>query len=179
MEARAKGARVGSRVVMSGRPIMSVARNSNLELRQGVVLNSGRRSNPLGCPHPCVLRTLGTQAELILGEGVGLSATVICAARSIRVGKNTIMGSGAMVIDTDFHSLGPEETWTNDFVGTARPVVIGSSVFVGARAVILKGVTIGNRSIIGAGAVVSSDVPADSVAAGNPARIVKSTNPDP
>lgn len=172
IEARLKGARVGRDVILSGRPVLSVAGDSKLELQDRVVLRSGLRSTPLACSHPCVLRTLARKAELILEEGVGLSGTVICAASSVRVGSNTIMGSGVMVIDTDFHRLQPAGTWGNDFRGTARPIMIGRSVFVGTRAIILKGVTIGDRAIIGAGAVVTHEVPADSVAAGNPARIV-------
>jgi maltose O-acetyltransferase len=53
------------------------------------------------------------------------------------------------------------------------PVVIGDDVWIGSRAMILKGVAIGDRAIVAAGAVVSKDVPADVVVAGNPARIVK------
>jgi acetyltransferase-like isoleucine patch superfamily enzyme len=53
------------------------------------------------------------------------------------------------------------------------PVVLGDDVWIGADATILKGVTIGDRAIVGAGAVVTSDVPADTVVAGNPARVIR------
>lgn len=177
VEGRLKGAIIGRGVRLLGRPILSVAKASRLILEDEVMLCSGQRSNPLGCFQPCVIRTVAPNAELILKARVGLSAAVICAAQSIEVGENTIMGSGAMVIDTDFHTLDPNGQWTNDFAGMARPIQIGSSVFVGARAIILKGVTIGDRAIIGAGAVVTRDLPPDSVAAGNPAHIVKTNKP--
>src|SRR5207249_8395220 len=93
---------------------------------------------------------------------------------SIEIGEGTIFGSGAMVIDNDFHVAAGEWEWTDDpaFCGsTARPVKIGRGVFIGARAIVLKGVAIGDRAIVGAGAVVTQDVPACQVAVGNPARV--------
>jgi len=156
-----------------GRPILSVAKGSRFSIQAGVVLRSGQRSNPLGCFQPCVLRTLAPGAELLLEENVGLSATVACAACSIRIGAGAIVGAGAMILDNDFHRRGEDGAWPADCAGTARPVVIGRSVFVGARAIILKGVTIGDGAIVGAGAVVTKDVPAGQVATGNPARLIK------
>ena len=78
-----------------------------------------------------------------------------------------------MVLDNDFHALDPEQGWQNEYLANARPIRIGKFVFIGARAIILKGVTVGDRALIGAGAVVTQDVPADHIAAGNPARVFK------
>ena len=172
-EARFKGVTMEGRLHLSGRPIISLARGSNLILGDGVVLCSALRSNPLACFQPCVLRTLAAGAVLRLERNVGLSGTVLCAGSSIRIGEGTIFGSGAMVIDNDFHVPEGEWNWRTEHVQNARPVVIGRGVFVGARAIILKGVSIGDRAVIGAGAVVTHDVPAGAVAAGNPARIVR------
>jgi acetyltransferase-like isoleucine patch superfamily enzyme len=77
-----------------------------------------------------------------------------------------------MVLDNDFHVPGVEWAWTTDAVTTALPIKVGRGVFIGARAIILKGVTIGDRAIIGAGAVVTKNVPAKCLAVGNPARII-------
>jgi len=80
--------------------------------------------------------------------------------------------SGAMIIDNDFHAFDePSQRWINEYSARARPIVIGRNVFIGARAIILKGVTIGDRAVIGAGAVVTQDIPSCSVAAGNPAKV--------
>ncbi len=136
-----------------------------------VRLYSATRANPLGCFQPCVLRALVPGSRLILARGVGLSATVLCAGASIEIGEGTIFGSGAMVIDNDFHLAAGEWEWTDDpaFCGsTARPVKIGRGVFIGARALVLKGVAIGDRAIVGAGAVVTQDVPARHLAVGIP-----------
>jgi maltose O-acetyltransferase len=77
-----------------------------------------------------------------------------------------------MIIDNDFHLAEGEFGWTENGRATAKPISIGRGCFVVTRALILKGVTIGDRARIGAGAVVSSDVPAGALAVGNPARIV-------
>ena len=169
-EARLKGVRFEGRVIFQGRPIVSVAAGSALVLEEGVAVASSPRCGPLGCFQPSVLRTLAAGAELILHRNVGLSATVLCAARLIEIGEGTILGAGAMVFDTDFHHPEGEWGWNNDFARGARPIRIGRGCFIGARALVLKGVTIGDRAVVGAGAVVAHDVPAGQIAVGNPAR---------
>jgi len=83
-----------------------------------------------------------------------------------------LLGSGVLITDNDAHPIEPEDR--NDASKTLiAPVVIEDLVFVGARAIILKGVRIGYGSVVAAGSVVSRDVPARTVVAGNPAREVK------
>jgi maltose O-acetyltransferase len=87
------------------------------------------------------------------------------------VGDDCILGS-CVIVDTDYHSVevdrrGPEA------VVESHPVVIGRNVWVAGRASVLKGVTIGEDSVVGYGAVVTADVPAGVVVAGNPARVVR------
>jgi acetyltransferase-like isoleucine patch superfamily enzyme len=171
-EAELKGAKFAGAARFEGRPIVSVWRGSKMQFGREVSLNSATRSNPLGCFQPCVVRTLAPDAELILEDRVGLSGTVVCAGKSIRIGEGTIVGSGAMIVDNDFHAFDEAtQRWTNEFSARARPIAIGRNVFIGARAIVLKGVTIGDRAVIGAGAVVTQDVPASCIAAGNPARV--------
>jgi len=171
LEARFKGCSLGRAVRFSGRPVISVARGSQLSLGEHVCIRSALRSTPLGCFQPSVLRTLTPQARLILEPRVGISAAVICAAASIRIGEGTILGAGVMVLDTDFHPPVENFGWGTDPAHGAQPVTIGRGVFIGARAIVLKGVTIGDRAIIGAGAVVTCDVPARHAAVGNPAQV--------
>jgi acetyltransferase-like isoleucine patch superfamily enzyme len=111
-------------------------------------------------------------ARIILGDRVGLSSSTIVSGSSIEIGEDTILGAGSMVLDNDFHALGPEFSWLTEYSKNSKPVKIGRGCFLGARSMILKGVTLGDRVIIGAGSVVTKDVPAFSIAAGNPARIV-------
>ena len=83
-----------------------------------------------------------------------------------------------MVLDNDFHLPGPEFSWLTEYSKNSKPIKIGRGCFIGTRSIILKGVTLGDRVIIGAGSVVTKDVPAYSIAAGNPARVVR-TLPKP
>jgi len=95
------------------------------------------------------------------------------SAAGITIGENCMFASGAYITDADWHGL-----YDRTRGGESRPIVIADNVWVGDRAMICKGVRIGANSIVGAGAVVTHDIPGNSVVAGNPARIVKSLDPD-
>jgi len=170
IEARLKGVELKGKVRFQGRPIISVAKGGRLVIGDDVSIASSVRANPLGLAQPSVLRAMTSGAALVLETGVALSGTVICAGSSIQIGEGTILGAGAMVLDNDFHQPGHGWTWETENAKNAAPIRIGRGVFVGARAIILKGVTIGDRAIIGAGAVVTKDVPDRHLAVGNPAR---------
>lgn len=172
LEAKTKGIACHPSVKFLGRPLISRAQGSEFILAEGVRIHSALRSNPLGCFQPAVLRTMAPGARLALGRRVGLSGVVICAGKSIEIGEETIIGSGAMILDNDLHARNADGTWKVEYVQNARPVKIGKRVFIGARSIILKGVCIGDDAIIGAGAVVSKDVPSGTIAAGNPAKII-------
>ncbi len=170
LEARLKGVQFLGKADFIGRPLISVARGASMVFGDGVQIYSSTRANPLGLSQPCVLRALEAGARLELGRKVGLSGAVVCAGRLIEIGEHTILGAGAMVVDNDFHHPIGELEWGYDAKTGAEPVKIGRGVFIGARAVVLKGVTVGDGAVIGACAVVTRDVPAGHVAVGNPAR---------
>jgi acetyltransferase-like isoleucine patch superfamily enzyme len=117
-------------------------------------------------------------ARLTLGDRVGLSSSTIVVGNSVQIGEGTILGAGSMVLDNDFHAPGVGFSWLTEYSKNSKPVKIGCGCFIGARSIILKGVTLGDRVVIGAGSVVTKDIPAYSIAAGNPARIV-GTIPNP
>ena len=175
-EAKLKGVTCLDNVRFVGRPLISRAPESSILLSKGVRINSALRSNVLGCFQPSVLRTMASGARLELHERVGVSAAVLIAGNSIIIGEGTIIGSGAMIFDNDFHLPLENWKWSVEYQTNSRPVRIGRGVFIGARAIILKGVTIGDRAVIGAGAVVTKDVPANALAVGNPAVIKPRTS---
>lgn len=113
------------------------------------------------------------QGEIHIGDYVLISPGVrISAAQSIRIGDNCMLAANVYISDSDWHGL---YNRIRPFRCT-KPVVIENNVWLGERAIVNKGVTIGENSVIGAGAVVTKDIPPNSVAAGNPARIIKSLN---
>lgn len=119
------------------------------------------------------------KASIYIGNNVGISASCLWIYKSLRIGDRTKIGGDCIIIDSDAHSLNYLERRNGE---TDRPrakskgIVIEEDVLIGARCIILKGVTIGARSIIGAGSVISKDIPADCIAAGNPAKVIKLIN---
>jgi maltose O-acetyltransferase len=114
----------------------------------------------------------GTNIEL--GERVyfNFNCVVLDVCR-VRIGAFTLFGPGVQIL-TPLHPLDPDQRRTHEY---GKPIEIGSDVWVGGGALILAGVTIGSRSVIGAGSVVTRDVPDDVLAAGNPCRVIRAITP--
>ncbi|MFQ3649078.1 MAG: DapH/DapD/GlmU-related protein [Gemmataceae bacterium] len=114
--------------------------------------------------------------EISLGDGTFLGHLVILTcAHEIRIGNHCLIASGVQISDYDGHPLDAQHRRAGNPTPPEhiRRVIIEEDVWIGQSAIILKGVHIGARSIVGAGAVVTRDVPPDVVVAGNPARVVK------
>lgn len=108
--------------------------------------------------------------EIALGNYcIVLPGATIVSARSISAGDNCMFASGCYLTDADWHGLYDRTS----VPGGCTPIRLGNNVWVGYRAIICKGVTIGDNSIVGTGAVVSKNVPENVVVAGNPAKVVK------
>ena len=115
------------------------------------------------------------QGRISLGHYCLICAGVrISAATEITIGDNCMMAHGAYITDADWHDLYDR----GRFIGQSAPVKIGHNVWIGDSAIICKGITIGDNSIIGAGAVVVKDIPSNVVAAGNPAVVLKRLDTD-
>jgi len=155
-----------------GMPIIQRHRSSTIVIGDGVYLRSWPRSNPLVPHHPVVLATRTADAIIRIGDDCGFSGTTFVSAQHIEVGDRVQIGSNASVVDTDFHPLRPNDRLRNFNDGAAAPIVIEDDVFIGMNSLILKGVTVGEGSVVGAGSVVSRDVPPGAVVAGNPAGVV-------
>lgn len=117
-------------------------------------------------------------ASIIIGDGVWINnnAVIIAERSSISIGANTLIGSEFTVYDSDFHDLHPKRRMSGTH--ECDPVSIGDNVFIGSRVTILKGVNIGNNSVIAAGSVVNIDVPENMIAGGVPARLLGNVKND-
>ncbi|WP_300457047.1 acyltransferase [Desulfobacula sp.] len=139
----------------------------------------GNHITLLGCSDKKTRLTVWSDQDNINGIRIGDHVLIapgvrISAASSISIADSCMLASHVYITDSDWHgiydrSLPPE---------VASPVTLEENVWVGDSAIVCKGVTIGKNSIVGAGSVVTSDIPANVIAAGNPAKIVKQLDPD-
>jgi len=134
---------------------------------------SDYKRSPLGAGSRCKFVTF-PGARIILGDGVIFAGTVIVARKSVEIGDGTGVAANVVIADSDFHVVWPpERRFELAPIEEAEPVKIGRRVWIGYGAIILKGVTIGDNAIIGAGSVVTGDIPANTLAAGSPARVIR------
>jgi len=166
--------RLGKNVILFGFPIIKAETDSNIIIGNNVVLCSKSENTALGVSKPVILRAMKPEAVISIDERSGISGATICAMEHISIGKECLLGSDVMIFDNDFHSLNPAGRRFSQKDINVKPVVIENNVFIGARAIVMKGVKIGENSVIGAGSVVVSNIPSNVIAAGNPCKIIKS-----
>jgi acetyltransferase-like isoleucine patch superfamily enzyme len=156
-----------------GVPVVQKHRRSQMHFGPGLQLRSSIHSNPLGPNHPVIMATWRAGAVLEIGDNFAITGGTLCVAEQILIGSNVTVGANTSIVDADFHSLDAEVRKRETSGGKTAPIVIESDVFIGMNCLILKGVTIGRGSVVGAGSVLTRDVPPDVIVAGNPARIIR------
>lgn len=154
--------------------LLTRSKNGELIIGNNFKSNNKIKSNSIGLIQPCIFNIYAPNSKIIIGDNVGISGSTICATTSVTIGNNVLIGSGCLISDTDSHPIDWEDRLYDRNQKTRKaPIVIKDNAFIGARSIILKGVTIGEGAVVGAGSVVSKDVPPYTVVAGNPARVVK------
>ncbi len=162
------GAQVGPSLRIVGRIRLYVS--GNLKIGSNVHINSGR-ANFVGGDRRMALR-VGKDADLIIGDGCRMSNSTICAAVRIVIHDETFIGGGCDIYDSDFHPIDPDDR-DAELPPAVAPIEIGPRAFIGSHVIILKGVRIGEGAVIGAGSVVTRNVPAFEIWAGRPARFLR------
>ena len=159
----------------TGIPYIMVALGGNMSIGKGFSMHNDCSGNPIGCFQPCSF-VVDNGAKLTIGDNVGISQSALVAIADITIGNNVKIGGGTYIYTSDFHSLDPAvRASTQDMEQRhSASVVIQDNVFIGAHCIILKGVEIGENSIIGAGSVLTKNVPSNQIWAGNPAKFIKS-----
>lgn len=172
---RIKHVAFGYNMMISTNMYLTVSLKAKIQIGNNFVFTSGECFNPL-CRNikGCIITE--SEALISIGNDVGMSSTCLWAHKKITIGNNVKIGGDTIIMDSDAHSL--------DFVLRRNPlldqnnkknipITIEDDVLIGARCIILKGVTIGARSVIGSGSVVTKSIPADCIAAGNPCKVIR------
>ncbi len=168
-----RGVAWGKRWHVFGMPIIQRYRGSKIELGDGLTLRSWPTANPLAPNHRVVLATRSAQAVISVGDNCGFTGSVLVAAERIEVGDRVVVGANVTIADTDFHPLSALDRARDFNDGQHAPIHIEDDVFIGMNSIVLKGVTIGRGSVVGAGSVVVKNVPPETIVAGNPARVLR------
>ena len=169
------GCEVGDHCTVHGRIGLTLYPTGSIKIGKSFYMSNGRHINPL-CGNSQGHFHVENGAKLIIGNNVAISSTRIWCAKQIIIKDNARIGGNVIIIDTDAHSMNyhdRRDVLIDEANKKDMPVVIGEDAFIGMNVIILKGVEIGDRAIIGAGSVVTKSIPADCIAAGNPAKIIK------
>ena len=161
-----------------GIPFTAISLKGKFSIGKSFIMNNGKYNNVIGRQQPCYF-VVGKKAHLEIGNNVGISATAIVCHLKIIIEDNVKIGGNCVIYDTDFHSLNIQQrTATPEITDNIckKPVTIKENAFIGGHCTILKGVTIGKNSIIGAGSVVTKSVPDNEIWGGNPAKFIRKTD---
>ena len=162
--------RFGKNLKTYGKTIVIKYPGSELSFGQNLRFRSQFRSNSVGLYRRNILSTLTKEAKIQIGNNSGFSGVAISAAKSVIIGDNVMVGANVTITDTDWHPIRVGESVKTD------SIFIGNNVWIGLNSTILKGVEIGDNTVIGANSLVIHSIAANSIAAGNPCRVVKSLN---
>ncbi|MBU0721464.1 acyltransferase [bacterium] len=122
----------------------------------------------------CYLNARREQSYIEIGDNcwINNNAAIISDGKKIIIGKNCLIGTNFQAIDSDFHDLNPENRFGGKNI-IKKDVIIEDNVFIGNDVTILKGVVVGENSVIGNHSVLTKSIPKNTVAAGNPAVVIR------
>jgi len=154
---------------------VNVHPTAQVSIGHNFTFSSGSGFNPLSRNiRGCIFAA--EKANIIIGNNVGISSATLRAKESIQIGDNVKIGSDCILLDTDAHNLDyiiRRDSSRDTFTAKSKPIIIEDDVLIGTRCIVLKGVTIGARSVIGSGSIVTKSIPADCIAVGNPCKVIK------
>lgn len=160
-----KGITINGPIYTAGFPHIFRKCKSHMTFGKRVKMLNLSWMNSVGLNHRCIITT-ENNARLVIGDNVGMSGASIWCFKQIDIDNNVRIGANTLITDGDAHLDDPR-------AGAPTPVHICENVWLGMNVTVLKGVTIGRNSIVGAGSVVTKDIPENVVAAGNPCKVIK------
>lgn len=174
---RLLGAKLGENSCMRNKVYFQVEDGAEVVIGSYFAVNSGDNINPL-CGNNNTSIFVDKNAKLTIGDKSGISGGCIWVTDSITIGNYVNIGANCIIMDGDVHNT-DWQMRRKDRVPNANipykksPIVIEDDVWLGCNVQVLKGVHIGARSVIGAGSIVTQNIPSDCIAVGNPCKIVK------
>ena len=167
-----RGVQCESGILVLGKPHVEIS-NGTISVGTKTRLVSAQANHEIGLSSPVVL-TAKHGGHITIGENCAINGATIRAYGSVTLGNNVWVTAGCYILDADGHPMEASKRAGSAANEThARPVNIGDFVWLGIGCKILPGVTIGEGAVIGAGSVVTNDVPAYSLATGVPAKVIK------
>lgn len=177
----------GKNLLLKGVPVIFNKKGAKLCIGENVIIRSGFLTNLVGMYSRTIIVTRVPDAEIVIGDNVGISGTTIYARKSIHIGDNTCIGANCKILDNDFHPIevekrnkllfesAPESGEKAEWI-RAKGIEIGKNCFIGCNSIILKGTVLGDGCVVGAGAVVSGKFEDGCVIVGNPAKVIRKIN---
>jgi acetyltransferase-like isoleucine patch superfamily enzyme len=156
---------------LCGKPLFRQRSGGVIHIGDRFTAHSRSEGNSIGVFQPVMITAWGAGSIVEIGDDVGVSGCSITAVKRIHIGNRVMIGAGALILDTDAHPLDPQERFHGG-VAEREAITIEDDVFIGARAIVMKGTHLGRGAVVGAGAVVAKDVPPFCIVVGNPGRIV-------
>lgn len=172
----------GKKLLLKGIPVIFNKKGAKLKIGNNVTIKSSFFSNLVGLYSRTVIVTRTSDAEIVIGNNVGISGATIYARKGIYIGENTCIGGNCKILDNDFHPIDAEDRikLLSDVHGgdaseiiPSKEIHIGKNCFIGCNSIILKGTILGDGCVVGAGAVVTGVFEDNCVVAGNPAKVIK------
>lgn len=145
--------------------------NFRLKIKGPGKVTIGDNVNMWCFKEPNEFLTFSSDAEIVIGSHTRINGAIFQARSSIKVGERCLIGS-AQLIDNDFHHTDPVKRFDKTNIPTS-PIIVGNNVWLAGQCAVLKGVSIGDNSVVGFRAVVTRNVEKNMVVAGNPAQAVK------
>ena len=166
-----KGVKYGQNLKVYNKMYLQI-KKGEMTIGDNFTLTSGDCINPL-CRNICACIFIKGGGVIDIGNNVGMSSPSLRIQNNLVIGNNVHIGGNCIIIDSDAHQIDYEKRRKGKGEVKSAPIIIEDDAWLGANVIVLKGVTIGARSIIGAGSVVTKSIPADCIAAGNPCKIIK------
>lgn len=159
------GIRCGKGCKFRGFALIERFQMSTITIGDHCTFNSSSWFNFRGLNHQCIIQTGKPGSKVVIGNHCGFSGCSIVADKEVTIEDYSTFGANTIIGDRDDHQ--------EIYASKAKPIHIGSHVWIGMNVTIMKGVTIGDYAIIAAGAIVTRDIPANEIWGGIPAHFIK------